>query len=123
MPIYLIGEESRLGPPFGRTFFETKLGEIIEHNGKGDGYKLTLFLTDGTTLDLCQIEEHTDQYMIVRAYQEDNDACDLIANMIPYGLIYKIQLTPKTAQESQVGFRWVPASTRGTTRSTKKPSR
>lgn len=112
MSIYMIGEESRQGPPFARTFFETKLGEIIKQNGKSDGYKLTLFLTDGTTLDVCQIDEHSDQYMVVRAYQEENDACDMVAHLIPYGLIYKLQLTPKTAKEQQVGFRWVSSSER-----------
>jgi hypothetical protein len=47
--------------PFSRTFFNVTLGDMLEKDGKEKDHKLTLFLTDGTTLDVCSIDELADQ--------------------------------------------------------------
>lgn len=37
--------------------------------------------------------------------REENET----VNVVPYGLIYRIQLTPREAQD-RIGFHWVPAA-------------
>jgi hypothetical protein len=107
MPIYLLGDQGG-GVPFGRNFFNLTLGDIIAKGGKSDSQRLHLFLTDGTTLEVCQIEQLAEQYMVVRAYNSEETQCDLLVNVIPYGLIYRIQIVPKGVEEERVGFRWLP---------------
>lgn len=108
MSIYLIGEEGRGGPPFSRAFFSTTLGEMLDQEKKQQRHKLSLFLTDGTTLDVCKIDELNDQYMSVRAYRGEEDACTLTRDIIPYGLIYRVQIAPKEGDEEHIGFTWNP---------------
>ena len=115
MPIHMFGGSPPQGP-FNRTFFNVTLGDVLERssNEKG-GTKLLLYLGDGITLDVCAIDEITDDYLVVRSYREEGDTCDLSVNLIPYTLIYRIELTPKDADNSaRLGFRWAPPSRRGT---------
>ena len=65
---------------------------------------------------MCAIDELTDDYLSVRAYAAQEDACELSINLIPYTLIYRIMIGPKESQNSQrMGFRCSPpASRRGT---------
>lgn len=106
MPIYLLGGGGN-EPPFSRTFFNTTLGDVIERYGKDRSYKLTLFLVDGTTLDVCEIGELAEQYMSVRAFHGEDDSCELAMNIIPYGTIYRLQLSPREEDENgRVGFHW-----------------
>jgi len=107
MAIQLIGG-SNGDIPFNRTFFNVTLGEMVDHNGKEKPVKLTLFLSDGTTLDVCMIDELTDAYIAVRAYQGDSDKCELSLQLIPYGLIYRIEVAPKGEESSRLGFQWKP---------------
>lgn len=95
-------------PPFNRTFFNVTLGEKVDPNGKEKPVKLTLYLSDGTTLDVCMIEELSDAYLSVRAYQGQSDSCDVSVQLIPYGLIYRIEIAPKSQESSRVGFHWKP---------------
>jgi hypothetical protein len=37
------------------------------------------------TLDVCKIEELSDQYLSVRAYQGQTDSCEVSVQLIPYG--------------------------------------
>lgn len=104
MAITLIGGPGDV--PFNRTFFNVTLGELTDPNGKEKPVKLTLFLSDGTTLDVCSIEELSDQYLSVRAYQGATDSCEVSVQLIPYGLIYRIQIAPKNEQNSRMGFHW-----------------
>ena len=118
MSIQLIGGEGVT--PFDRTFFNTKLGDYLEQ-GRGPAHKVTLHLQDGTTLDLCKLDELTEGYLAVRAYQGHADSCDLSVHLIPYGLIYKIEIAPKAESHSgQVGFAWAPPARKShTTKRTK----
>ena len=104
MTIQLIGGSSG-DIPFNRTFFNVTLGEMIDSNGKEKPVKLTLFLSDGTTLDVCMIEELSDNYLSARAYQGQTDSCELSTQLIPYGLIYRIEIAPKSEESSRVGFQ------------------
>src|SRR6185436_9153242 len=105
MTVQLIGEVPG-DAPFNRTFFNVTLGAMVEQNGKDKPVKLTLFLSDGTTLDVCVIDELTANYLVVRAYQGDSEACEVGIQLIPYGLIYRIEISPKNEQSSRVGFEW-----------------
>ena len=95
--------------PFNRTFFNVTLGELVDQNGKEKPVKLTLYLSDGTTLDVCVIDQLSDQYLSVRAYRGEGDGCELAIQLIPYGLIYRIEIAPKDEESSRVGFQWKPS--------------
>jgi hypothetical protein len=114
MSSQLIGSSSS-DVPFNRTFFNVTLGEMIEQNGKEKPVKLTLFLSDGSTLDVCMIDELSDQYLAVRAYQGQSDSCEINVQLIPYGLIYRIEIAPKAQESSRVGFQWKPSARKGLT--------
>lgn len=103
MTVHLIGGSTPV--PFSRAFFNVTLGDILESNGR-EQHKLTLFLTDGTTLEVCQIEALEDDYIAVRAYQRDMSACDTALNLIPYSLIYRIEIAPRDAAAARMGFNW-----------------
>jgi len=119
MAIQLIGGSAG-DIPFNRTFFNVTLGEMVEHSGKEKAVRLTLFLSDGTTLDVSVIDELSDSYLALRAYQGDSDQIDPSIHLIPYGLIYRIEVSPKDEQNSRVGFQWKPAGRKVvTTRRTK----
>jgi hypothetical protein len=109
MPVYTLGG-SHGEAPFSRTFFNVTLGDILEKDGKEKDHRLTLFLADGALLDVCSIEELADQYVMLRAYRRSEDACDLSLNLVPYSLIYRIELAPKATQGDRVGFHWAPPS-------------
>lgn len=99
--------------PFNRTFFNVTLGDVLENDGLVQDKKLTLFLTDGSTLEVCQIEELTDQYVALRAYRGDDASCSLAVTLIPYNLIYRIEIAPKDATEpDRLGFNWKPGKPR-----------
>ncbi len=111
MPIHLLGGPGGSEAPFSRAFFNTMLGDLIERIGKDRLYKLTLYLVDGSTLDVCKIEELSDQYMTVRAFQGEDQSCELTVNVIPYGTIYRLQLSPKEEEDNgRVGFHWAPSA-------------
>jgi hypothetical protein len=114
MAVELIGGSSG-DVPFNRTFFNATLGELVDHNGKDKPVKLTLYLSDGTTLDVCVIDELSDSYLAVRAYQGQSDSCDVSVQLIPYGLIYRIEIAPKTDEGGRVGFQWKAAGRKGST--------
>ena len=96
--------------PFNRTFFNVTLGEMIGQNAKDKSVRLSLFLSDGTTLDVCTIDELSDSYLALRAYQGDSEHVDPSVHLIPYGLIYRIEVSPKDEQNSRVGFHWKPVA-------------
>jgi len=110
MAIQLIGGSAG-DVPFNRTFFNATLGDLIDHTGKDKekAVRLSLFLSDGTTLDVSTIDELSDSYLALRAYQGDTDQIDPSVHLIPYGLIYPIEVSPKNEQNSRVGFQWKPA--------------
>ena len=119
MGVYMVGSG---GPqsPFNRTFFNVTLGEVLQRAPKDKSTKLLLFLADGTSLDVCAIDDMADDYLVVRAYRAEEGACDLGINLIPYTLIYRIELAPKEDENStRLGFRWSPPARRGT--SIRKP--
>ena len=114
MTIQLIGGSAG-DVPFNRTFFNVALGEMVDHNGKDKPVRLTLFLSDGTTLDVSVIDELSDSYLALRAYQGDTDSIDPSVHLIPYGLIYRIEVSPKGEQNSRVGFQWKHGGRKGAT--------
>jgi hypothetical protein len=106
MAVQLIGNNEG-APPFNRTFFNVTLGGLVDPNGKEKPVKLTLFLSDGSTLDVCRIDSLSDDYLSARAYQGNNDNCELNVHLIPYGLIYRIEISPKAVGNGgRVGFNW-----------------
>ena len=87
MSIQLIGGSAG-DVPFNRTFFNVTLGDMVSQNGKEKAVKLTLYLSDGATLDVCSIDELTDAYVAARAYQANTDSCELTVQLIPYEQAY-----------------------------------
>jgi len=118
MAIQLIGGSAG-DVPFNRTFFNVTLGEMVEQSGKDKAVRLTLFLSDGTQLDVSVIDELSDSYLSLRAYQGDSDQIDPSVHLVPYGLIYRIEVSPKEEQNSRVGFQWKHGRKSVTTRRTK----
>ena len=114
MAIYTLGGSGG-DAPFNRTFFNVTLGSVLERIGKATEQKLTLFLTDGTNLDVCQIDELTDAYVSLRGYARDGEGCELSVQLIPYVLIYRIELTPRIDDHNRVGFHWSPPTKKGAT--------
>ena len=110
MSIHFIGESSSAAPPFDALFFKTAFDQIVERAGK-DAKKLTLFLSDGSLFDVCEVVDLQDAYMVVRGYNAASDACDLAITVIPSGLIYRLELGPKGTDATRVGFRWTPPTT------------
>lgn len=112
MAIHMLGDGAGESP-FNRTFFNVALGEILSKSGKEKEQILTLYLTDGTTLDVCNIEELADAHLALRAYHKDDQSCELTTHLIPYALIYRIELSPRVAEDrNRVGFRWKPSAPR-----------
>jgi hypothetical protein len=108
-------------PPFNRTFFNVTLSDLVERGpDKEKEKRLTLFLTDGSTLDVCAIDELTDQYVALRNFTNGDDACATALQLIPYALIYRVEITPRAASEHRVGFHYTPAK-RATSRRGVKP--
>lgn len=105
--IHFLGQDAR---PFSRTFFNAVLGDILEGLGKERVHRMTLFLSDGTTMDICSIEELAEEYLILRTFKEESDVCNLGVEIVPYGLIYRIALAPRHNSETRVGFSWKSAA-------------
>jgi hypothetical protein len=93
--------------PFNRTFFNVTLADLVEP-GKDGAQKLTLYLVDGTTLDVCRIEEMADNYLGLRAYKAGSDACDTTLHLIPYGTIYRLEIAADAGENDggRLGFSW-----------------
>ncbi|HLY12513.1 MAG TPA: hypothetical protein VKW04_24635 [Planctomycetota bacterium] len=93
--------------PFNRTFFNVTLGDLVEPT-KGTAHQLTLYLVDGTTMDVCRIEEMADQYLVLRAYRSGSDACETTLHLIPYGTIYRLEISEHGGKddEGRLGFSW-----------------
>jgi hypothetical protein len=106
MPVQLIGG-SVGDAPFNRTFFNVTLGDLVEP-AKGQAQKLTLYLVDGTTLDVCRIEEMTDTYLALRVYQGSTDTCETTLHLIPYATIYRLEISQHAPDRAgtRVGFSW-----------------
>lgn len=102
----LIGPGMPQGPVFDRAFFNTTLGSLVDRASGRETPRLTLYLSDGTTLDVCQIEEMTDQYVAVRATRSSDGSCSLVTSVIPYFLIYRIDISPKGETDERLGFHW-----------------
>ena len=110
MSVQLIGG-SLTDAPFNRTFFNITLGELLDQEGKDKSQRLTLFLSDATQFEVCSIDKLSDEYLSLRAYQGAEDSCELAVHLIPYVLIYRIEISPKIRDSSgRVGFH------RGSTR-------
>ena len=121
MPVYMVGSGGGQSP-FSRTFFNDTLGDVFQRAGRDKNHKLLLYLADGTTLDVCAIDDLADDFIAVRAYHAEDQACDLSVNLIPYSLIYRIELVPKESDSStRLGFHWTPPVKRGT--AIRKPSK
>ena len=121
MSIHFIGESSSAAPPFDSLFFKSAFDQVVERAGKG-AQKLTLFLSDGSQFDVCEIVDLADAYMVLRGYAESGDACELALTVLPYGLIYRLELGPKSNNSTRVGFSWAPpqAVSKGKTTSRRK---
>lgn len=110
MPVYLIGEGAG-GVPFNRVFFNATLGSILERIGKSQSVKLTLYFVDGTTLEATEFQELADSFMVVKGFAGGGEENQTV-NVVPYGLIYRIQLAPRESHD-RIGFHWVPPAQKG----------
>lgn len=108
MGIITVGAVASGHAVFDRVFFSGTLPAMIEETGVQPGaYVLTLFLSDGQTVNVCAIEALHDTYMAIRVFRPDEEVCDTTLSLIPYGLIYRVDLAPKRAdQDERVGFHW-----------------
>ncbi|HVR84778.1 MAG TPA: hypothetical protein VMU54_10740 [Planctomycetota bacterium] len=106
MPVQLIGGSAG-DAPFNRTFFNVALADLVEPT-KDQAQKLTLYLVDGSTMDVCRIEEMADAYLALRAYRSGTEACDTTLHLIPYGTIYRIEISRHGTDDdaSRLGFSW-----------------
>lgn len=103
MAIPMIGEPGR--STFNRSFFNIRLDQLIKTaGGTEETIRITMFLSDGLRLGLCHIEELSDDYMVVRGHQ-DEPGCDLSLHVIPYGLIYRLEIDPAGSHEPKMGFK------------------
>ena len=94
--------------PFSRTFFNVTLGDVLERDGQDQEKKLMLYLVDGSTLEVHQIEEMSEQYLTLRAFRGSNRV-SLSVHLIPYNLIYRIEIGPQDPGDSnRLGFHWKP---------------
>jgi hypothetical protein len=115
MSIQLVGAGG--GAPFNRTFFNVSLGEYLAKAGLGNSPRLTLFLADGTQAEVCDIVKLEDEILTLRSYRRSDSACDFALQIIPYGLIYRIEIGPEEdGQEPRVGFHWKGAAKGATAR-------
>lgn len=101
MSIYLLGHGS---VPFGRTFFNTALDELLAKAGEGRPHRVTLYLTDGLALDVCEILELGSDYVTVHALRSAEEPCDPTVHLVPYGLIYRVEVAPKAGDDRRFGF-------------------
>lgn len=108
MGIYMVGG-GLPHSPFDRTFFNVTIGEILSRASPDQGQALTLFLADGTMLDVCDLQELSDRYVALRVYRGAEEACDTSLHLVPYGLIYRIEIGPKGGAGPRMGFRWTGA--------------
>ncbi len=122
MPIYLIGEGERSGPPFNREFFQEALNQIVPPNPTG-GYQLKLFLIDGSTLNVCHFSGFSNQLFSVSCFPDEHHecetqtlhtdgekpgccrhgSCDMTMEIVPYAAIYRLQLLPRH-EPGTIGF-------------------
>lgn len=122
MSIHFLGAPSG-GGPFNRTFFNAVLGDLLDRAGKDRPQRLSLFLSDGTILDVCRIQELADDYVVLQTFRDSTDTCSLGLEVVPYGLIYRLQLLPKESSGDRVGFSWKPEAAARPSRPTKRISR
>lgn len=114
MALFMLGGGGG-GPPFNRTFFNVALGDLLGHDGKEREQRLRLYLVDGTTLDVSDIDQVTDQYLVIRAYLEDSERGEKSLNVIPYGVIYRMEVFSGAGSEGRrLGFHWTGPARRGT---------
>ena len=100
-------------PPFNRTFFNVALGEILQRAGKDKGNRLTLYLVDGSQLDIRTIEELSDAFVVVRASLHHEEEAELQLHVLPYSSIYRLEVAGAPDGESRrLGFRWTPMTGR-----------
>lgn len=106
MVVYLLGSGGAGEAPFSRTFFNTKLGEILERDPRVQ-HRVRLFLVDGSTFDVCSIDDLEDAYMVVRAFNSGDETCSTTRHLIPYGAVYRMEISPSKGDQSErVGFQW-----------------
>lgn len=119
MAVQLIGGGG-MDVPFNRTFFNVTLADLVEPT-KDTAQKLSLFLVDGTTMDVCRIEEMADHYLALRAYRAGSEACDTTLHLIPYATIYRIEISQHESDDraSRLGFVWTDRRKSTTARRTK----
>jgi hypothetical protein len=107
MPIVLLGESGG-GTPFGRSFFNSAFEPLVHKLGKDAAKRLLLYISDGTIFEVAQIEELAENYLVVRGYKGDEDAAEQSIQVLPYGLIYRLELGSQPESGTRVGFKWAP---------------
>jgi hypothetical protein len=101
-------------PPFNRTFFNVSLGEILARAGKDKDRRLTLYLVDGTQLDVRAIVDLSDHFVTVGAGTPDEDSREKHVHVLPYSSIYRIEVAGSlNGEHRRLGFHWTPFSDRG----------
>ena len=109
MPIHLLGQGGSGSVPFNRTFFNVTLGDLLSKVGPEGTKRLKIYLTDGLVMDVCKIDEMKDPYMTVHGFRSDDESCEITTHVIPYGLIYRLEIGPESDEEDRMGFHWSPS--------------
>ncbi len=93
-------------PPFNRTFFNASLAELLERAGRGTESRLTLYLVDGSQLDVRAIESLSDQFLTVRAAFRDEGESELSVHALPYSSVYRVEVARAADGDvRKLGFR------------------
>ncbi|MBI4565721.1 MAG: hypothetical protein HY716_13590 [Planctomycetes bacterium] len=103
MAVYYPGQKAL---PFDRTFFNTNLENLLKASELGESVSLKLYMIDGSILDVCQIDDLKEEFLIVRGYRNEESACDLTLQIIPYGAIYRLEIGPRSNRDQRMGFSW-----------------
>lgn len=104
---------------FSRTFFNVVLDDILNEHAQQGSFRIVFVLMDGTSLEVCHIEELKDAFMIAAMAQKgvachrrregtDGESCMVDLEIIPYFLIQRIRLLAVESGEGPIGFHLTP---------------
>jgi hypothetical protein len=99
------------GGVFGRDFFEKVLPALVQGCPRSEGTKpvVTVFLGDGTELDVCGVMAFEERYVVLAAYEgvgEDGvprTPDDVGLEAVPYELVLRCSVRPE-ARAAGLGF-------------------
>jgi hypothetical protein len=104
-PINPVGssvEEDAFGPRFFRTHFFDRMRQVCGADDRTP--VLEIMLTSGQVLDISNIIELKQDYMLVSAFVDTRDCTNTYQAYIRYMTIYRINVLVRPADERAIGF-------------------